>query len=207
MAKLTVKEVATRLGKDERTIRRWIDAGTLAAQPGVNGRLLIDEEDVERLEEDLLPLANQSAQQAKIPNLEERLHSVEDELAQLRARVAQFELLIKPPQVVEGSMTPRLPARNTTHHNTPQSSDMPAGLVGWREFCKHIHGVSESTVHKAIQAEKIPVVDGNWTVGKAPVRQALDVVGQAIFYMLYKDNPNFTRCDHCPHLLPTKENQ
>src|SRR5258708_6342367 len=53
MAFLSVRDAARRLNVDERTIRRWIASKRLASSESVNGRLMISEEEIARVESQL----------------------------------------------------------------------------------------------------------------------------------------------------------
>ena len=81
-----------------------------------------------------------------------------------------------------------------------QKTALPGGLVGWRAFSR-LHGIGESTTQTAIEAGRLPIVEGEWPVGRVTVKGALDQAGRARFYDLYHDNPHFKPCDECPHTL------
>jgi len=56
VALIPTAEVARRLGRDVRTVHRWVDAGRLtpvAKTPGIRGALLFNARDVDKLAEEL----------------------------------------------------------------------------------------------------------------------------------------------------------
>jgi hypothetical protein len=99
MGKMTVAQAAARLHRDQRTLRRWITAGTLAAQPGINGRVMIDEEEVTRVEQELglpkrvpleyLSIGGQPAGKLllKIPGIFRALNRMEQRIAEIEHEV------------------------------------------------------------------------------------------------------------------------
>lgn len=96
MGKLTVAQAAVRLHRDQRTLRRWITAGTLAAQPGINGRIMIDEEEVTRVEQELglpkrLPLEELSIEGQPAGKLLLKIPSIFRALSRIEQRIVEAE--------------------------------------------------------------------------------------------------------------------
>jgi hypothetical protein len=59
------------------------------------------------------------------------------------------------------------------------SSDMPDGLIGWREYARRVLGKKgEAEVLKEIRAGRIETIKGEWKVGRAVVREALNEEGR-----------------------------
>lgn len=131
----------------------------------------------------------------------QRLTAAEAEIAALKEEVQRLKEARQRPAPRRPAEEPTAASEHKAYYNEPTESDMPPELVGWRLFCWHLHGIPESTVHKAIHGKRphIPIVPGSWTVGKAPVREALDAQGRAIFYRRYHLHPKFKRCPQCPH--------
>lgn len=80
----------------------------------------------------------------------------------------------------------------------PAQSGLPGGLVSWRSF-SNLHGISEGTAKKAISSGRLSIVEGEWRVGKALIKGALDAQGRSRFYGLYNTNPHWKDCTDCPH--------
>ncbi len=101
------------------------------------------------------------------------------------------------PAPVQPSQKPRANRQPRTEH--PAVNDMPAGLIGWREFARR-HGIGESTVQKAINEGHLQLTSGSWTVGRAPVKGAFNAEQQQACIARYADNPRFHQCDDqgCP---------
>lgn len=87
LALLTAREAARRLGKDERTVRRWIAAGKLPARATTSNHVAIEESDVARLEKSL-SFGDKEKQAA---GLAERVRRLEQEQARLQARLQDLE--------------------------------------------------------------------------------------------------------------------
>lgn len=78
---------------------------------------------------------------------------------------------------------------------------LPNGLIGWRAMAD-AHGISPSTVQKARDGNRLPIVKGRWKVGRAIVEGALDARGQELFFAYWHALPSFRNCAFCPHYAP-----
>jgi excisionase family DNA binding protein len=109
---------------------------------------------------------------ARISALEDRVHTLEHLVAQLST-----------------------PMRTTAS----QSSTLPGDLVAASIFGTQ-HGIAPTTIHKAIDSGRLAAIPGQWILGKATVKHALDAAGRAQFVTLYRDNPHFQHCETlaCP---------
>jgi len=149
MALLTAREAAKRLGKDERTIRRWIDKGILTPKHAANNRMAIDEADIERLE--LRLLGKELAEREAAASLETRIEKLERENAAILARLALLESRpgqqVAPPRRVSGEpgevSRPRS-ARERIITDLAVYQDIPPGSRQATEFAQG-HGVNRVT--------------------------------------------------------------
>lgn len=102
---LTAEQAAKRLGRTERTVRRWVQEGKLQAFHPVIGRkdkVLIEESEVERLAQELakfeLPATAEQVPEAtaeqNIAGLVERLAQLEQEVRDTRERLTRLETLL-----------------------------------------------------------------------------------------------------------------
>lgn len=107
------------------------------------------------------------------------------------------------PVVAPAAHRPPQPRKTVSRSSESQiealKSDMPAGLIGFREAA-HRHGVPENTVNKALKSGRLAATAGSWTVGRASVRMAFNREQLAAFVQLYSRNTRFQRCDDpgCP---------
>lgn len=98
------------------------------------------------------------------------------------------------------------PGQSSAARPAPMQSDEKQGdsiwlsdeLVAWRSFAR-AHHIAETTIQKAIENGRLPVVPGEWKRGRTTYREALDAAGRHAFYEQYSSNPNFTPCQNCPH--------
>ena len=113
------------------------------------------------------------------------------QLVALERRVAELEQVNL--HRVTGTTGP-LPAVK----HKPTSDDLPDNLVSYPMFAR-LHGISVSTVQKAIDANRLTVIRGRWKQGQAIVQKALDANGRARFVELFQGNEHFKVCSECPH--------
>jgi len=59
--------------------------------------------------------------------------------------------------------------------------------------------MAPSTVKRAIDGGRLPILEGEWKVGRVIVRGVLDRQGQAQFHELYHAAAGFKVCPDCPH--------
>ncbi len=154
MELVTVATAAKLLGRDERTVRRWITNKILPAEQGVNGRTLVDVDDVtnlkdrlEREEDNRLRkqaqpdtaglLATIAGMQKQIDGLQEQI----DTLKEIRAGPATLwpDISARPPQA--------RPVRPVyTGQVQPAPQELPAGSVHMRDFAE-AHDIERSSFH------------------------------------------------------------
>ncbi len=147
MALLSAREAARRLGKDERTIRRWVHAGKLQQRKSASNRLAIDEGEIERLAAQLTA-ADQEKRQEMI-DLQARILQLEQEQARIRARLAMLEdrqagapeRAGRPAEIVY-KPRPVRPRLITEQASAP--ADVPPGSRQATEFAT-AHGISRVT--------------------------------------------------------------
>lgn len=75
---------------------------------------------------------------------------------------------------------------------------LPDGLVSAESFA-NAHGIPRETWQKARQVGRLRTVEGEWRVGRALTRHALDAEGRRVFFSLWGERPDFRRCSDCPH--------
>jgi len=164
MALLSAREAARRLGKDERTIRRWIAAGKLQERTSASNRMAIDEQDVDRLAA-LLTQEDRDKRQ-EITDLENRIDRLEQEQARILARLALLEdrptstPRISRPEPGESYIRPRAPAprpqSTPLFEQTPD--DVPSGSRQATEFAQShsVHRVTfRDQMTKGVRGDKV----------------------------------------------------
>lgn len=151
MALLSAREAARRLGKDERTIRRWVAAGKLTPRTSASNRMAIDEQDIERLAAQLTEADLEKSQE--VNDLKARIEKLEQDQASILARLALLEdreipaRSWRPAASASEIAIPRAPARPrptvlTTPTTTPEN--VPAGSRQATEFAES-HSVNRVT--------------------------------------------------------------
>ncbi len=71
------------------------------------------------------------------------------------------------------------------HQDGPHAvRELPPDLNGWRDFARQ-HGVPETTVQKAKESGRLPIIPGKWKVGRQRATGALDQAGQRQFLDLW----------------------
>lgn len=161
MALLTAREAARRLGKDERTIRRWVAAGKLQQRQSASNRLAIDEQDLERLAAQLTAADLEKRQ--VISDLQARITELELEQARILARLALLE--DRPAVAPERASRPAgeivykpRPARPRVITEQAAPGDIPPGSRQATEFAL-AHGINRVTFRDhmtlGIRGEKV----------------------------------------------------
>jgi hypothetical protein len=207
---ITMTQLADRLGTSPVTAREWVKAaGIKVTQDKYRAsRKLISKSDAERL-----ALAHGRILRPIPPALPKTLAAALDMIYLLQHRVEELEQdnTSLRSRIVETRHTPQdrvsSPRQSRARTDASEShSDMPADLIGWRRMAQ-LHSIPESTAQTAIEDGRLPHIPGQWTVVRAPVRQALDRTGQAIFYQLFHTFARFKECPDCPHEMPTGSNE
>jgi hypothetical protein len=181
---LTIMEAARRSGKSDKTIRRAIHKGLLAAHFPQPNRCEIAIKDLGAFLHGQVSGQLESLQEQRIAELEGRIQALE----------AQVQRLLEKPKA--------LGAHRVTSPRERMAGLLPRHLVPLLPFAQ-MHNVSETTVHGAIEMGLLPVKRGSWTQRDgAPVALALDAKGQHALHQLYHDVPPFVACDQCPHATP-----
>ncbi len=159
--KATPAQLAAYVGKSERTIHRWLASGKWPYKRLPGGLIDID---------DSLLVEPESRQEtlilATLQRIEEKLDRLAADVATLSAGQPQVTRYVR--------MTANLPAQ----------SELPEGLMAWRDYCKE-KGYPESTVKRAIDRGEIPVHVGKWKRGKVYVLAAIDEEGKQAIDRLY----------------------
>ena len=211
MAFLSVSEAARRLGKNERTVRRWIDSGALEGSHSVNGRLIIDEAEVARLIGELEKLAgNDQAQRldelaalsARMTAIEQRLRDLEQGFASLQELLAARPIKqIAPRQSAPLSPRPApVQAALLTGSDVAQADGLEIATVF---AARHFPGESGAQIGRMCQTLRengsVPMIAGKFKIGKATAGYALDAPGRRAFYLATNERAGFEECDECPH--------
>jgi excisionase family DNA binding protein len=152
MALLSVREAARRLSVDERTIRRWIVSGRLASQHAVNGRMLIDEGEVERA---LLESQSGPPPQATLDLglLMAKVNLMQSEMETMRQRIEYLEARAGPRE--KKQVAPPRPAPDVTPSSEkplplwPEASELedaqPPGTISLQDLADEL-GISRTTL-------------------------------------------------------------
>lgn len=181
---LTIMEAARRSGKSDKTIRRAIHKGLLAAYFPQPNRCEIALKDLDAFLHGQVSGQPDSLQEQRIAELEGRIQALE----------AQVQCLLEQPKA--------LGSHRVTSPRERLAGLLPRHLVPLLPFAQ-MHHVSEATVHGAIEMGLLPVKRGSWTQRDGtPVALALDAKGQHALHQIYHDVPPFVACDQCPHAIP-----
>jgi len=150
---LTATQAASRLGKSEKTIRRWIDEKRLPAfhPQGRKNRLAIAEQDVDKLAQELAEYEQPAAQEQDVSALVERVDTLEQRLSELEQRINQA--LTGAPSMASHTRRERAAQPATT----ASSADLPPGSVHMRDFAEH-HGVNVATFRDHITSGYVPAL-------------------------------------------------
>lgn len=220
MEELTTAQIASRVGKTERTVQRWIRSGKLPARPLADSRYGVNPQDLEhlRLPEHLsetgasvlevmqlrYPSEEKYEQlQYGIDDLTERLEDAEKKIERLQYRLDQILKEVR--QKDTGKK--KAPARRTSTKKKRQrlklgdiylDSILPLDLVSLTAFAEQ-HNVPWSAVTRAIKDYQLFPERGTWKDGWRTVKVAIDERGCETFYELFNTRPTFKRCDGCPH--------
>lgn len=203
MPLLSIKEATKRLNCDNRTLRRWIERGTVNATQQVNGRLAIEESEVERVAEllhlDARTHAPDPAGDTGMAEMRERVAELEREMKRLAAHVHALEQTQKEPMNSPVGLT--IPAPSQTPLKTGMGSDFKPIPPGHVSFYKFAHGMSDGSAGrwKKEQPDNL-ALSGLWNdEGGHTIRVLLSPAGQRAYYLWAKDRNGFVRCDLCPH--------
>lgn len=155
---LTAEQAAKRLNRTERTIRRWIEKGTLAAFHPMHGRTdkyLIEESEVERLAGELAqyeqpgPAEQGPASEDITKRLERVEHWISDLQrwhSELESRIEALEQGVSSRAGIDGQASPR-PLQRT---RTPKAAEPPLpGAIEYWQFAAQ-HGVNRITFRDQI---------------------------------------------------------
>ncbi len=158
---LTATQAAQRLGKSEKTIRRWIDEKRLPAfhPQGRKNRLAIAEQDIDKLAQELAeyeqPAAPISSEQDTTA-LVERMTELERRVTELEQRLARATMPTAPTAVAEQDSATRTRAPRVITP-TAAPTDIPPGSVHMRDFAEH-HGVNAATFRDHITSGNVPAL-------------------------------------------------
>ncbi len=211
MRTYTIAEARAALQVDAKTLRAWIEKAGITPERGIDSReKRLTEAHLSRLARDHQRLLNLSALDAssdrpeykilrdRLTDVEQHASELDNELQQVRAQLQALALQVEA-LLLPLAQKARSRSRATT---SPSASDLeqelPGGLVALQSFFK-LHTMPESTVRRAVAAGRLPTIEGDWKVGHARVKQALDAGGRSAFYRMYAHHPSFTHCEQCPH--------
>lgn len=206
---LTAEQAAKRLGRTERTIRRWIEDGKLAAfHPtfGRTGKFLIEEAEVERLAGELAQY-EQPAEPGPGP---EDITSLVERMTQLEQRVRSLEdallLTVTPygeasPELLQQATEARTRTRRVTAAEPPV--ELPSGSLLLKDFAEK-HGVNRRTfedqVKKGIAGEQVAtLVFANPKRADEVKRWLTPEQQRAAIDFWQRYGVAYTPCSECPH--------
>jgi len=222
---LTATQAASKLGKSEKTIRRWIKEGRLHAHHP-NGRpnlLAISEDDIEQLATELAQYEQKdtgedtSSLEHRVKQLEQELNNyrllsgpdllalgpedmvhVENRLDSLESRIVEIERVLS-------VGTPAQPAERATRTRTPHASAtyeiperLPQGSMPYHRFAE-LHGVPARTFLDHIDKGHVPAIVRQRPNRKEKARWlSPEQQRQAISYW-QANGTSYHDCDLCPH--------
>lgn len=149
MPLVSIKEAAKRLNVDNRTLRRWIEKGSVEARLGINGILGVEESELARVERELRSEQRATRQDASLVSRIEALERTVFELEKQVESLKQEMLLLKsePPPPVKPK---------TTQHTTPQSTgtrqNLPPGTITDAELADEL-GIHKRTLNDLIRSK------------------------------------------------------
>ncbi len=190
MEYLSVVEAARRLDISEKTIRRAIHAGKLAARYPQPNRCEIALSDLEAWRQ---PQAQQDEAMQRITELERRVADLERQLQ--RVMLAQQAMTASSSQPLERSGTK---TRGSPRASPPVQTTLPDHLVTLPMFADR-HGISRNETERRRSAGFIHAVKGSWIIGKHKITAALDAQGRHDFWVQFHASPGFQACNDCPH--------
>ena len=209
----TSQQARAMLHADAKTFLRWLEKAGIQPQisKADNRVKLFTLEQLQHLareHERVLDIrVVEEEPQVTIADLVEQLRDLRHEVDMLKRHMAlqdeQIKALSARPiaKEVRAPKTPELPPQSQKRLSQGKAY-LPDGLVPWRGFAE-AHGISASTMQKAIKSGRLPVIRGSWIMAREAganiVMGALDAVGRARFYELYHANSHFKPCEQCPH--------
>lgn len=190
MQQFSIQEAAYRLRVSEKTIRRWIRDGKIENTMR-DGKYLISQRAVDTIQA--------QKETGGYETLARRIEAVETALTQLSQRVDEIVSETVRRRETETVRQPSTLRPSRAVYTPGKGDTLPPGLVGWRQFAD-AHNIAQSTVQRAVESGRLPVVCGEWKRGRAIVKQALDAEGQRAFIALYAESyPGFkVCCSSCP---------
>lgn len=185
---ISIMEAARRAGVSDKTIRRAIHAGKLAARYPKRNLAEIAVSDLaawRALAEDV--------QEQRLVSMEQRLQDLERQVEQLTAQVSEQarvieRLTISSPVRASSPRQPVAPA---------ESGILPIGLVLLQDF-SDVHSVSRNEAERRYKTGMIAGQKRPWAGYKREVI-ALGPRGRRDFWVQFHETQGFQACDDCPH--------
>jgi len=144
----STKQAAEMLGKDERTIRRWIEDGKIASSKP-HGQRLIPLTEIERLLQDMPDLIPSDTE--RLEHLEAHEKEQDERLEQAEAQIQHLLLLVEQLQRVGagGGDHPRRRTHQGRRSYDPALRGLPAGSLRLSEFvAEHQDQVSRNALER-----------------------------------------------------------
>ncbi len=202
---------------DER--KKYLTRAQLEQLAKLHGRTLPEEEETSVTPSSIEVLTAQittfhQTLEHRIDQVEQAIQRVLDLLqAQTIASTSEKAIEQQATATPPASSQPVRPA--TTIRTTPTSSKrkkttkgkeqkLPRDYVPLRIFAQE-HQISLKATEFASKAQKIKVERGRWRYNTHLYVEALSLVGQQEFYQRFHMYKSFTKCEQCPHTLPTNE--
>lgn len=165
--KATITELAYAAGVSERTVRRYLKDGKWP-HTRLPGGLIEIEDSL------LAPVApEESTILEMLKRIESKIDALADMFRQAPAAVRHRPADVTIEQTTRARASPG-----------PAQGELPAGLMAWRDYAKQ-QGYAETTVKRAIDQGKIPIITGRWKRGKVYILAAIDDSGKAAMDALF----------------------
>lgn len=132
MHQYSAREAARLLGRNERTIRRWIQQGLLQASHVAVNRFAIEESEIVRLQTDTNRMSRQ--------DLEARITRLEHQIADILVQLAQ----VQKHSPARTSDSPRRRSPRPSDESLLTEADLPSGSRRASEFAE-AHGIKVKT--------------------------------------------------------------
>ena len=204
MPYISATEAARRLGKSERTIRRWVIEGRITGfhPHGHKNRLAIAEQDVEALAQEQAELAPSPGpaerDAAYVRSLEQRIDALESQVERLvRIIDIMSEAALAPSERATEAHIPIARAE------TPAPVELPRGSLLIKDFAA-MHGVNPRTFYdqviKGIRGERVAATERPKPNRPGEVERWLTPEQQSGAIQFWLDQGvAFSACSTCPH--------
>lgn len=202
--KLTVSQLAAKVGKSERTVKRWLNGENqkirLAARDLGNGMYEVDQVDLQRLSKHEFSTAALDA----LERIEENQQEIVVRMERLEKRLFALEALLSAQPVKQVARAVRMVRTDIQPLPTFGSDESSEGLEIATVFAqRHLPLMAKEQIARLVQTVRengsVLMVAGKYKHGKATASYALNAQGKHAFWEVMHTRGGFEACDDCPH--------